>query len=304
MKIAIAALFASAVSARQLDQNNYNQQAEEYDETSFLKNYEQVFLKCVPNQKVMSEDGTYDYNAVVYRMCPTGEACSSKGKVCDSGYGDYVVGLQTYVQQFFDQFDDEQDNYNNQNQNNGYDFGEYGQCRELNIEANDDGNNQNNGQEVQYFMGPACTEDGDVRMALFTDQYCRPDYEAEVSLEDLIGVEMPYQNGGLMDDDECKAYYCWAANDNGEYELNRFCEELYANSAYKCEEKMEYVSAVNGMNTNGCETVSQLMPQSTGGGGAKIFLIILLVAAVVGVAVYFVMQQKKKQSGASEGLMM
>lgn len=298
MKIAIASLFVSTVLARQLEEGNYNQNQEEYDETSFLKNYEQVFLKCVPNEKVMNEDGTYDYNAVVYRMCPSGEACNN-GKVCSSGYGDYVVGLQQYVRQFFDQFDEEQQ-YNNQD--DAFDWGEFGECRELRIENNDDNQNQ---EEVQYFMGPACTSDGDVRMALFVDQYCRPEYEAEVSLEDLIGIQMPYASGGLMDDDQCKAYYCWAANDNGEYELNRFCEELYMNSAYKCEEKMEAVSAVNGMNTNGCEKIVEMMPVTkSGGGGGAVFLIILLIAAVVGVAVYFVMQQKKKSSGTSEGLMM
>lgn len=296
MKLSLAALLAVTVAARprRLDQN---QQAEEYDETSFLKNYEQVFLKCIPNMKVMNEEGEYDYNTVVYRMCPSGTACDSKGNVCTEGAGTYAVGLQEYVRGFFDQFEDEEDGYQ---QEDAYDFGELGECREINVEANDDGNN--NGQQVQYFMGPACTDDGDVRMALFTDEYCRPEYEAEVKLEDLIGIEMPYENGGLMDDDKCSAYYCNAMNDNGEYELNRFCEELYANSAYKCEEDMAYVSAVNGMNTRGCDAISEMMPQSSKGKGGTIFLIILLVAAVVGVAVYFIMSQKKKQT--SEGLMM
>ena len=298
MKIAIASLFAASVAARRVEENAYND-AQEYDETSFLKNYEQVFMKCVPNVQVANENGGYDYNAVVYRMCPSGNACN-KGKACDSGYGDYVVGLQQYVRQFFDQFDDDQNNNGQQDDGEAYDFGEFGECREINVEANGDDGNQ-----VQYFMGPACTEDGDVRMALFVDEYCRPEYEADVKLEDLIGIEMPYENGGLMDGgDECKAYYCYAANENNEYELNRFCEELYMNSAYKCEQEMEFVSAVNGMNNNGCEVVSEMMPASKGGNGGKIFLIILLVAAVVGVAVYFVMQQRKKKQGTSEGLMM
>lgn len=296
MKLSLAALLAVTVTAapRRLDQN---QEAEEYDETSFLKNYEQVFLKCIPNMKVMDEDGNYDYNAVVYRMCPSGSACDN-GKVCSSGHGDYVVGLQEYVRGFFDQFEDEQDDNQQNQEEEAYDFGDFGECREINVEANDDGN----GNQVQYFMGPACTSDGDVRMALYTDEYCRPEYEADVKLEDLIGIEMPYENGGLMDDDECNAYYCNAMNDNGEYELNRFCEELYMNSAYKCESSMEYVSAVNGMNTNGCEAIAEMMPVTKSKNGGKIFLIILLVAAVVGVAVYFVMNQKKK--GTSEGLMM
>ena len=295
MKFALATLFAAVASARKLEQNGYNQ-AQEYDETSFLKNYEQVFLKCIPNMKVMNEQGEADYNAVVYRMCPTGTACEN-GKVCKEGHGDYVIGLQEYVRNFFDQFDDDQNNNGQVDDQEAYDFGEFGECREINVENDDE-----NGQNVQYFMGPACTDDGDVRMALFTDQYCRPEYESQVSLEDLIGVQMPYQNGGLMDDDSCKAYYCYALNDNGAYELNQFCEELYMNSAYKCESGMEFVSAVNGMNEYGCETIAELLPKSSGSGG-KVFLIVILVVAVVGVAGYFVMQQKKKQ-GASEGLMM
>lgn len=296
MKFALATVFAAVVSARKLEQNAYNQ-AQEYDETSFLQNYEQVFLKCVPNMKVMNEQGEADYNAVVYRMCPTGTACAN-GKVCSEGSGDYVVGLKEYVQNFFEQFEDDENNNGQVDDQEGYDFGEFGECRELNVE-NDDENN--NGQEVQYFMGPACTEGGDVRMALFTDEYCRPEYEASVTLEELIGIEMPYQNGGLMDDDECKAYYCYAMNENGEYELNRFCEELYMASAYKCETDMEYTSAVNGMNEYGCETISELMPKSESKGG-MIFLVILLVVVVVGAAAYFVMQKKKQ--GTSEGLMM
>jgi hypothetical protein len=296
MKLVIASLFvASAAASRKLEQNGYDE-AQEYDETSFLKNYEQVFLKCVPNTKIMSEDGSYDYNAVAYRMCPTGDACTN-GKVCSSGGGDYVVGLQTYVQAFFEQFDAENEN-DGENGDDAFDFGEFGECRELNIEANDDGN----ANQVQYYIGPACTEDGDIKMALFTDQYCRPDYESEVSMQDLIGIALPYENGGLMDDDECKAYYCWAQNENYEYELNDFCEQLYTNSAYMCEEDMEFVSAVNGQNSAGCEIIKEMIPAAKGSGGA-VFLVVILIVAVAGVAGYFVMQ-KKKTSGTSEGLMM
>ena len=157
---------------------------------------------------------------------------------------------------------------------------------------------------MQYFVGPACTEEGDVRIALYTDQYCRPDYESfDVTFEDLTGFELPYSDGGLMDDDECKAYYCFGQNDNGEYELNEFCMDIYENTPVKCEEKMETFSYY-GQDVSGCEYISALMPEEKSS-GAWWFLFALLIAAIAGFGIWYFLNQKKKQSSVnSDGLMM
>jgi hypothetical protein len=279
---------------RRLDQN----QEADY---SFLQNYEQVFLKCLKGEKSQNkEDGSWEYSSVAYRLCPVGNSCDAKGKPCSEGYGDYIVGIETYTRAFFDQFERENGEQQNADDANDFDFMEMGECRELDFQA-DDG--------VQYYVGPGCTDAGDVKLTLYTDGYCRPAYEVtETSFEELTGFELPYSNGiHSMEDGACKAYYCNSQNENGEYEVNEFCQEAYENAGSKCEERMEYTSSYTGADVSGCEYISALLPKSaSGGGGGMWFLFALLIAAVAGFGIWFFLSHKKKQNTAvnSDGLMM
>jgi hypothetical protein len=300
MKVIVSSLLLSSMASaaqlpqsRRLDQNNQ----EDY---SFLQNYEQVFVKCLKGEKSQNEEGNWEYSSVAYRLCPTGSACDAKGHVCSEGYGDFVVGIETYTKSYFEQFERDNGEQQNADDANDFDFMEFGECRELDYEGNDDG--------VQYYVGPGCTDNGDVKLTLYTDEYCRPAYEVtETSFEDLTGFQLPYSNGiHSMEDGACKAYYCYGQNENGEYEINEFCQNAYAAAGSKCEEQMEY-SGYSGQINSGCDYIHSLMPASTGGGGGGMwFLFALLIAAVAGFGIWFFLSNKKKQSTAvnSDGLMM
>ena len=313
----------TAVLGRRLqdgNQNNQGDDAAEEDEFQFLQNYEQVYMTCDPNKMVYNqEDGNYEVGAVVYRLCPSGTACDDNERACASGYGDYVVGLQTYMEGFMNQFKREQEEYNQYNGGNNQDeefnMEEFGQCGKFEVQANDDQNNQQefdeNGNELSYFIGPLCTEGGDIRLALFYgpdngedgETACQPDYEtAEGTFYELTGFNLPWSSS-IMDDQKCKAYYCSAVNDNGEYEINEFCQQLFENSQMKCEEQMEYYSPYGQMVAD-CEEVEAMIPSYGSGNGAGWFVFLLLVACVVGFGVWYFMQQKKKSAVNQEGLMM
>ena len=91
--------------ARRLDQN---QQQGEFD---YLGQYTLKMIHCASGETVYNqEDGMYDSNAVVVRLCPSENGCSDDAtKGCKEGYGDFVVGLNSYVQAFME---DQRDNMN------------------------------------------------------------------------------------------------------------------------------------------------------------------------------------------------
>jgi len=314
MKIATALLALPAVfglkkspAIRKLNdaQDEYDAEVDEYE---FLQNYEQVYMTCDSSMKVVNQEGEYEYGAVVTRFCPNGVTCDKDGKKkCEGGYGDYVVGIQTYMEQFMEQFERRQEQQNQYNQNNGEDeeefdfnFAEFGECKEFNVENqnNQDGYDEEQ-EEVAYFIGPKCSE-GDISIALFTDEDCK--YESvDVTFKDLTGVDLPWSNS-IIEDEDCTPYYCYGANENGEYEYNDFCTQVYEQANLKCEENMESYSPY-GQTVSGCETIAAMLPSSSGG-AAGVFFIILLVAAVVGFGIWYFLQQKKKSAVSQEGLMM
>ncbi|KAL7565804.1 hypothetical protein ACA910_015582 [Epithemia clementina (nom. ined.)] len=275
------------------------------DDYEFLQSYEQVYVSCNADTQVANADGTTEYGAVVYRLCPSGTACSEKGGVCKSGYGDYVVGMQTYMERFMQQFKRSQEqNGDNANGNDGqFNMEEFGECGQLNVEAAD----ADDANQVTYFVGPMC-DNGDIRLALFASydgdaNACIPANESkDVSFYDLTGVELPWSTS-LMEDDKCKAYYCYGYNDNNEAEYNEFCTALYENAYMKCEANMATYSP-NGQVVTNCEEISAMLPSSRKKGGAGWFIFALLVAAVAGFGVWYFLQQKKKSAVSQEGLMM
>jgi len=108
--------------------------------------YSLVLLSCVAGETVMNYNdggggGEYDTSAVVFRLCPSKSCRASsygEGNGCSSGYGDYVIGLNTFMEFYMryveeQQQQQEQQNNNNNNNRNGYYYnGQY--------------NGQNNGQ--------------------------------------------------------------------------------------------------------------------------------------------------------------
>ncbi|CAB9512551.1 expressed unknown protein [Seminavis robusta] len=274
--------------ARKLEDNNQNQ---EEDEFAFLMNYNLKMIQCKAEEAIRNpEDGEYEYGAAIFRLCP--EGCDDDLTYgCKSGHGDYVVGLQTFVQAYFE------DQRDNMYYDDNFKVDEYAECREYEQE-NDDGGNNNN---AAYFIGPACTEDGsDVKLEIFYDEACSQVPE-DVTFEDISnGWSLPYGEGGLVSN---KCQPCSEYNgDDGAYELKEMCQELYENAG-KCETEMESFHYY-GKQEGSCEYIASLMPASKSGGGAKAFGWVVFILVVVGAFSAYAMWWKKKKSGqASDGLM-
>jgi len=275
-------------NSRRLEDNGEDQEEEEF---AFLMNYNLKMIGCKADEQIRNpEDGEYEYGAAIFRLCPEGcDSDSSTG--CDSGHGDFVVGLQTFVQAYFE------DQRDNMNYDDNFKVDEYVECREYEME-NDDGNNNNNGQA--YYIGPACTDDGkDVRLQIFYDEACSQVPE-EVTFEDISnGWALPFSDGGLVSQNclPCAEY------DDGAYALKEMCEELYQNSG-KCETGMESFHYY-GKQEGSCEYIESLMPaKKSSGSGAKAFGWVVFILVVVGAFSAYAMWWKKKKAGqASDGLM-
>jgi len=274
-------------NARRLEDANNGDDAAEEEEYAFLMNYKLKMRSCVSGESVVDpETGEYDYNAIVFRLCPASDDCEDESvNGCSEGYGDYIVGLNKFVEAYME------DQGENMQQDDNFNVEEYAECREYENE-NDDGNGN------QYYIGPACTEDGtDVMLQLFSDEACQYVPE-DVTFEDISnGWSMPYGDGGLVSN-YCTG--CAGYDDDGNYELKEMCEQLYENSAGKCETEMETFS-YNGRQEGYCERILELLPAPSGGGMVGWIIFIAVGAVMIGYVVWS--KQKKTTGSASEGLM-
>lgn len=303
MKLALTVLLASVVTAssktissknaakvlrnaRRLEQNadaNANAQVS-YD---FLGSYNLKLIGCKADAEVTNADGSVEYNAAIFRLCPSESGCNSdKAGGCKKGYGDFVVSLNTFVEAYFE---DQRDNMNWDDQ---FQVDRYAQCGNYRAEQQDGGEN------VEYFIGPTCTTDGlDVRLAVFEDNTCTT--ESSTSFETISnGWALPYSSGGMV---STACLDCVQTNDAGETILRDMCLNLYQGAAYACEAKMETVSYL-GQNVDGCDYIQSSLPKAVKSGkGGKVFGWLLFTLLVVGFAGYIVWWRKKKQQ-SGDGL--
>jgi hypothetical protein len=305
MKIPIALLAATAATASAssrtlsgkasknlLSKARKLEDAEE-EEFAFLMNYKLKLRSCIAGETVQNaENGEYEYNAVVFRLCPdTGDCDDDTTDGCKEGYGDYVVGLNTFVQEYME------DQRENMQYDDNFNPAEYAECREYEND-NDDGNG------VAYYIGPACTEDGsDIKLQMFSDEACMYVPE-DVTFEEVSnGWTLPYSSGGFVST-YCNS--CTEYNDNGEYEAKEFCQKLFEDASGKCETNMETYHYY-GKDESACEHILEIVPaqSKSGGGGGKVVGWFFFIAIVGAFAGYVVWWKKKKASGgsASDGLM-
>ena len=265
--------------ARRLEDANEDAEEEEY---AFLGNYELKMVNCKAGEQVRDpETGEYEYNAVVFRLCPKDECDSDLTTGCSSGHGDYVVGLNSFVQAYFE------DQRDNMQYDDAFKVDEYTECREYEQE-NDDANQ--NDQAYPYYIGPACTEDGaDVKLELFYDETCSSVPEGVTFSDISNGWTLPFGTGGLIST-SCQS--CMEYNDDGEYELKEMCQELYQDSG-KCETNMESFHYY-GKQEGSCEYISELLPAIKGSGSAaKAFGWTVFILVVVGAFCAYAMWWKK-----------
>jgi hypothetical protein len=291
MKFSIAALFltVSAVSAsvlksaRRLDQNANS----EYD---FLNGYSLKLISCKAGEAYTNPaSGATEASSVIFRLCPTsGECADTAGKSCKSGYGDYIIGLNSFVEEYLQQKRDEMQN------DDAFKVEQLGECRQF--EADKDGDYA----DGVFYVGPACSSDGtSIRVAMFTDAYCTTLSE-DVTFEEIsAGISLPYSDGGLVSQ-YCES--CDTVDDNGNAGLNELCLNAYELSG-KCESKMETYH-YSGKNEAACEVITSLSPKSKNSKGGKIIgwmFFVLVVGGLVGFA--FTAMKKKKEGDSSFGLM-
>merc|ERR1712176_481029 len=177
---------------------------------------------------------------------------------CSEGYGDMLVGLTTFVEAYMEDVKQQQEENDQEEEEDEWDLEKFAKCEEYNPDENADDANQGAWENYQFFVGPTCTEEGtDIKLELFTDEYCSQTSE-EIAFEDISnGWTLPYSTGGLVST-SCST--CTEYNDDGEAEIKDICQKTYEDAALKCEEGMEYYSYY-GQNVQGCETIAEISPR-------------------------------------------
>ncbi|KAG7350832.1 hypothetical protein IV203_010192 [Nitzschia inconspicua] len=273
-------------SARKLEEAA--QQEEDY---AFLGYYEAKVVGCTKTLEspIVNEQGEYEYEAVLVRLCPAEAGCdSSSTGGCKGGFGDMLVGLSTFVEAYFE------DQRDNMQWDDAFQVDKFAKCEQYNPDENADDANRGAWENYQFFIGPTCSDDGlGVKLELFTDDACTQ--VSEIDFETVSnGWTLPYGTGGLIST-SCNS--CTEYNNNGELELRESCVRSYQNAPYKCETGMEYYSYF-GQNVQGCELITATFPAKSSGSGGKVFGWIVLALVVVGLAGYVVWWRKKKASAS------
>ena len=251
-------------------QSQYNGDYSEVDwnniDNSYIAGYSVKFQGCHHVQQWNDDaDGEEDIKIMTqrlvrFRMCPADSCSSASTKGCDSNYGDYLVDMETYVEAYMTQM---QQQYMNDNQYYGNDngralnndnkynmnFEDYLQCQEMEMndrqrerarelrELNNNYGNQyyynyNNDNEVKYYVGPYCAEQGgEIRLGVFYDDTCTVAADDGAEMFQMVhsGMALPYSEQSIVN------LGCLSCGGYGE--VNELCETLYE-VAGKCETKM------------------------------------------------------------------
>ena len=271
------------------------------DSMYFLADYSIKLLSCIQGEQVINyENGEMESSTVIFRLCPSNSCDADSALGCESGYGDYAVGISTFLEAYMKQQEDNDNYYGNAmityNQyGQEFDAEEYMECKEYDVEENQNGNQQNqqqqynnnyngqygnngqqqqnyngqygnNGQQQQnnynnyqdttFYIGPGCSADGtSIALSMYMNEACS--YPAEVNFTQIsYGWEsLPFSDGGLVSMD-CVA--CYGPDENYDYELSEMCTETYESSTSRCEENMATYSYY-GPVTEGCSYVDTLV---------------------------------------------
>lgn len=267
--------------------------AAEENEFSFLESYSLKLIRCKKDTTYISPvDGSYEYSSVVFRLCPA-ECDNDSTAGCTSGFGDYVVGLNTFASAYLEAKKDEM---LGDDANNDWKWEKFGECQAWEVDRDAEIE-----EGLAFYVGPECTEDEtSVKLALFSDGLCETETEDYTFEQISNGVSLPYSSGGLVGN-YCET--CYGANDRGEYEISDMCMNLWTYSG-KCESQMETTHYI-GKNEESCETIMSMMPASVkkaGTAGRAIGWIVfgLVVFGIIGFAVT---KMQKKEDDKKTGLM-
>eukprot|EP00986_Skeletonema_menzelii_P004885 scaffold1709_cov151-Skeletonema_menzelii.AAC.8 len=230
-------------SARRLDDAN-----QQFDYT-WVANYSLKFQGCHTTPQWNEDGGNNNYddssniklvnlNLVRFRLCPSDTCATDTAYGCKSGYGDYVVSMDVYLQAYLDSVQQDQEyncEYARSNEcgcyNNGDDYGTFEKCEydcfmnkgmEYCVDNNpyaDDGQYQAEDDDwdltdmvqcqqfgqlngVQYYSGAYCSSDGgSIVMGVFTDGTCSnlaDVYGGQELYMTIAGKELPHAQTTLI----------------------------------------------------------------------------------------------------------
>lgn len=172
------------------------------------------------NENVDGEEDVrlFKKRLVRFRLCPTDSCSATEAGGCSSGYGDYIVDMQTYLQAYYEskmqnaeqECGQYAENYCNCEGNGDDNFNEdmckyecivdagMSQCYQymedmMNAEVFqpqnymecaqfefNNGNRKLEEQEAQYYIGPFCSEQGGaINLGMFSDDTCSTPIEDE-----------------------------------------------------------------------------------------------------------------------------
>jgi len=279
-------------SARRLD--GYQEGEVDY---TWVANYSLKFQGChtTPqwNEDADGEDDVKltNLNLVRFRLCPSDTCATDSAYGCKSGYGDYVVSMDTYLQAYLDSVQQDQEyncEYARSNEcgcyNNGDDYGTFEKCEydcfmnkgmEYCVDNNpyaEDGGQQEEEDDWdlmdmvqcqqlnggQYYTGAYCSSDGgSIVMGVFTDDSCSnlsDVYGGQEMYTTITGKELPHSTTTLIGN-ECMSCMEGAdANYNDQQDADAVkegCETLYL-QAGKCEQGL---NGGGSGNNNACQYI-------------------------------------------------
>ena len=236
---------------------------------------------------------------VRFRLCPTASCDSESSGGCSSGYGEYIIDMDTFLQAYLEDKQELEEwtcEYYQQNKcacddddnkDDGFEeeeclnecYAKYGLDYCIEEEADDaagepfeleeyvecgefkaDGRRRRLEEEVQYFIGPYCSDQGGkIYLGMFTDDTCSifaDDYAGTSTYKDFTGESLPYSSSSVVGMEcvtcaplqDVEEENNGNGNDDGEVEIKEMCEQMWQ-TAGKCEKKLD---AVNDPNKNAC----------------------------------------------------
>ena len=204
--------------ARRLEENGDDGEQENYNnDYTWMEDFSLKFLGChhVAQWNADAEDQDQvrieSQKFVRFRLCPSSKCSSQKAVGCTTGYGDYVVDMDTFVQAHLaNEQEVKEENCQLQAQNCGCDeerkleeagddnnclyncyynagmkdcmeeddeldfIQKYAACDQYGYDENgDDGRRKLEEDAVQYYIGPYCADQGgEVVLGMFTEDSC------------------------------------------------------------------------------------------------------------------------------------
>ena len=236
-----------------------------------LTDYSITLLTCISGEQVTNdEDGESESSSVVFRLCPS-SSCNMTTTLlgCDDGYGDYVVGIDTFLQVYMESQgeeesqDEEENDEDNEEENyqqydnpmikynkwgQAFDASQYMECAAF--EQQQGGNNYY--RDMQFYIGPGCSADGSsIALHTYMDDACTTSFDGNFTLISAGWESLPFSDGGIVSM-ECVS--CATVDEDYNVEVNEMCEQEYGSSVAQCDNTT----------SDGCDYVDYLLYQAYG----------------------------------------